>query len=113
MAAIRTDFDPTEKWDSGKLDKHAKALNSLTVAAGQEKPDVVLWPEAALPLSTENAGYVTFLRGNVSALLYLSSPRAGRSFYPYCVQHAASARRLGSTHARPEAELLRLLRPVQ
>jgi apolipoprotein N-acyltransferase len=66
IAAIRTDFDPTEKWDSGKLDKHAKALNNLTVATGLEKPDVVVWPEAALPLSTENAGYVTFLRGNVA-----------------------------------------------
>lgn len=66
IAALRTDFDPTEKWDSTKLDKHAKALNNLTVAAGQEKPDVVLWPEAALPLSTDNAGYVTFLRDNVA-----------------------------------------------
>ena len=82
IAGLRTDFDPTEKWDAGKLDKHAQALNAATVAAGREKPDIVLWPEAALPLSTENANYVTFLRSNVAGagcplLIGAIEPRQG------------------------------------
>jgi apolipoprotein N-acyltransferase len=82
VAAVRTDFDPTEKWSAAKLDQHAKALNAATVAAGQEKPDVVIWPEAALPVATDNANYVTFLRGNVAGagcplLLGAIEPRQG------------------------------------
>lgn len=66
IAAIRTDFDPTEKWDAAKLDKHSGFLRERTLAARADKPDVVIWPEAALPVSTEHAGFVQFLRDNAA-----------------------------------------------
>jgi len=67
IAAIRTDFDPNEKWDAAKLDKHSAFLNGHTLAAREGKPDLVLWPEAALPVSTEHLGFRQFLQGNAAA----------------------------------------------
>lgn len=66
IAAIRTDFDPTEKWEPAKYSRHAQFLNQATLQAAQAKPDLILWPEAALPLSLSDANFAGFLRMNAT-----------------------------------------------
>ena len=64
---VQTDFDPNAKWDSARLQNHIERIESLTVAASQpnakgERPDFILWPEAALPISLSNQPYLKLLR---------------------------------------------------
>jgi apolipoprotein N-acyltransferase len=49
IAAVRTHFDPTEKWQLDKFKRHATTLTEAARATLADKPDVILWPEAALP----------------------------------------------------------------
>lgn len=63
---VQTDFDPNAKWDSVRLQDHIEKIDSLTVTASQpnakgERPDFVLWPEAALPISLASQPYVNLL----------------------------------------------------
>lgn len=55
---VQTDFDPNAKWDSARLQEHIETIGRLTFDAAAQKPDFVLWPEAALPLSLESEGYL-------------------------------------------------------
>lgn len=66
VSVVQTDFDPNAKWDSLRLQNHIEKIESLTVAASQpntkgERPDFILWPEAALPISLSNQPYVKLL----------------------------------------------------
>ena len=63
---VQTDFDPNAKWDSVRLQDHIEKIEELTVAASQpntkgERPDFILWPEAALPISLANQPYKNLL----------------------------------------------------
>jgi apolipoprotein N-acyltransferase len=63
---IQTDFDPNSKWDAARLHDHIEKIESLTLAASEpnskgEKPDFILWPEAALPISLASQPYVNLL----------------------------------------------------
>ena len=54
MMAVQTNFDPNAKWDSQLLSHHIIEITHHTVNAAQAKPDVILWPEAAIPVTIEN-----------------------------------------------------------
>jgi len=63
---VQTDFDPNAKWDSVRLQDHIEKIESLTFTASQpnakgERPDFILWPEAALPISLASQPYVNLL----------------------------------------------------
>lgn len=63
---VQTDFDPNAKWDSVRLQDHIEKIESLTFTASQpnakgERPDFILWPEAALPISLASQPYINLL----------------------------------------------------
>ena len=63
---VQTDFDPNAKWDSVRLQDHIEKIESLTLSASQpnakgERPDFILWPEAALPISLASKPYINLL----------------------------------------------------
>jgi len=63
---VQTDFDPNAKWDSVRLHDHIEKIESLTLSASQpnakgERPDFILWPEAALPISLASQPYINLL----------------------------------------------------
>jgi apolipoprotein N-acyltransferase len=62
LAAVRTHFDPTEKWRPERLRQQAEALAAATATARAERPDLILWPEAALSPLLDEPGYAGFLR---------------------------------------------------
>ncbi len=63
VGVVQTDFNPYLKWDSARLGENVELIRKLTLeAAGPGEADVVLWPEAALPLSLEEPGYVRLLK---------------------------------------------------
>ena len=64
---VQTDFDPNAKWDSARLQDHVETIGRLTFAAASQKPDFILWPEAALPLSLESDGYLRRLQSLAKA----------------------------------------------
>jgi apolipoprotein N-acyltransferase len=49
VAFVQPDIPQEEKWDPAKADGIVRTLQSLTIDAGASQPDVILWPEAALP----------------------------------------------------------------
>jgi len=66
VGIVQTDFDPNAKWDSLRLENHIQTISQLTAQAAQpnsqgQRPDFILWPEAALPLSLTNYRYVQML----------------------------------------------------
>lgn len=65
---VQTDFDPNAKWDSARLQEHIETIGRLTFEAAGQKPDFVLWPEAALPLSLESEGYLQRLTSLAKAI---------------------------------------------
>ncbi|MDR2430445.1 MAG: apolipoprotein N-acyltransferase [Puniceicoccales bacterium] len=63
-AVVQMDFPPGEKWDETKVTRHVAIARELTLnaASGATPPDIILWPEAALPYPVGNAGYDSFLK---------------------------------------------------
>lgn len=61
IAAVRTHFDPTEKWHLDKFKQHATTLTEAARATLADKPDVILWPEAALPALLDDPRYQAML----------------------------------------------------
>jgi len=66
VGVVQTDFDPNAKWDSVKLHNHIEKIEELTLSASQpnakgERPDFILWPEAALPISLASQPYQNLL----------------------------------------------------
>ena len=64
-AVVQTDFKPGEKWDEAQTTRHIDIARELTLTAatGATPPDVILWPEAALPFPVGYADYDNFLKG--------------------------------------------------
>ena len=61
-AVVQTDFDPNAKWDAARLQDHLAVAEALTAeAAAGRRADLVLWPEAALPLTLDSEAYVARL----------------------------------------------------
>lgn len=63
---VQTDFDPNAKWDAHRLNNHLHQITLHTIEASKpdkngQRPDFVLWPEAALPVSLENKVYLQIL----------------------------------------------------
>ncbi|MFM2132704.1 MAG: apolipoprotein N-acyltransferase [Opitutales bacterium] len=68
IGAVQTDFNPYLKWDSARLGENVELVRKLTLdAAGPGRADLVLWPEAALPLSLDAPGYASLLRETAAA----------------------------------------------
>lgn len=66
VAAVQTDVDPNEKWRPAAVTAllsrlRAETLSLVEVPEGS-RPDIILWPEAAAPLSLSAPGYAGFLR---------------------------------------------------
>jgi apolipoprotein N-acyltransferase len=51
VAMVQPDIRSDEKWDPGRQEKSVATLSRLTLAAAQQepKPDLIVWPETALP----------------------------------------------------------------
>jgi apolipoprotein N-acyltransferase len=49
VAVVQPDIPEELKWDPAKEEGILRTLQGLTLAAGASQPDVILWPEAALP----------------------------------------------------------------
>ena len=65
---VQTDFDPNAKWDPRRLQEHLVLTEEMTASVAANKAaDLVLWPEAALPLSLESDAYVSRLTGLAKA----------------------------------------------
>ena len=62
VAALRTHFDPTEKWQADKFNRHAAALVAAVGRVAADQPDLLVWPEAALPPLLDDPRYAEFLR---------------------------------------------------
>jgi apolipoprotein N-acyltransferase len=67
VGIVQTDFDPNAKWDSFRLENHLQKITELTKAVALpdskgQRPDFILWPEAALPLTLNNYRYAEMLR---------------------------------------------------
>ena len=58
ISIIQPNIDPNLKWESSYRNQLYEAMDSLNAAAYNLKPDLVLWPEAALP----NYMRVSYLR---------------------------------------------------
>ena len=66
VGIVQTDFDPNAKWDSFRLESHLNKISQLTTEVSKpdskgQRPDFILWPEAALPLTLNNYRYVQIL----------------------------------------------------
>lgn len=60
VSVVQPNIGPHEKWEMKKQDWVFSHLDSLYMIASQSKPDMIIWPEAALP---------TFLTKNHSRLM--------------------------------------------
>ena len=54
---VQTDFDPNAKWNPERLQNHLQIISDLTLGAKGDEPDLILWPEAALPLTLGSEPY--------------------------------------------------------
>ncbi|MDR1818496.1 MAG: apolipoprotein N-acyltransferase [Puniceicoccales bacterium] len=65
---VQTDFDPYEKWKPERGEALLATVASLTREAASlpVKPDLLLWPEAALPFRAGTANYDAFLRARAA-----------------------------------------------
>lgn len=50
VAVIQPNIDPNEKWDRSSREKTIATMDSLHQIAIKLKPNLILWPEAALPI---------------------------------------------------------------
>lgn len=57
VSIVQTDFDPQAKWSPERLQNHLQIISELTLAAKGAQPDLILWPEAALPLTLGSTPY--------------------------------------------------------
>ena len=62
MVAVQTNFDPNAKWDQALLNQHISEITQHTLGGAKAKPDFILWPEAAIPLTLENAQWQSHLK---------------------------------------------------
>jgi len=51
VAFVQPDIPATVKWDRAKEPEIIQTLTSTTLAAGQLKPDLILWPESTTPFA--------------------------------------------------------------
>jgi apolipoprotein N-acyltransferase len=63
VAAVQTDVDPSRKWDNSSARELVTMLAELTREAAKDRPDIILWPEAAAPFSLGEPNYASVLRG--------------------------------------------------
>ena len=49
VAFVQPDIPQEAKWDPAKADGIIRTLRQVTLAAGASRPELILWPEAALP----------------------------------------------------------------
>jgi apolipoprotein N-acyltransferase len=62
MVAVQTNFDPNAKWDQALLSQHIGEITQATIDGAKGKPDVILWPEAAIPVTLEAPQWQTHLK---------------------------------------------------
>ncbi|MDR2981487.1 MAG: apolipoprotein N-acyltransferase [Puniceicoccales bacterium] len=109
MAAVQTDFDPNAKWDPEQFRQNANTVRTLTLTAAQlsknhlvydardpqtapridnipaTPPQLILWPEAALPFHVGESNYDEFLteiaKSTASTLLIGAVSRNELGYY--------------------------------
>lgn len=62
VAAVQPDVDPNRKWDAAAANGLVRSLSALTREAGANRPDLILWPEAAAPFPLGTPAYAAQLR---------------------------------------------------
>jgi apolipoprotein N-acyltransferase len=62
MVAVQTNFDPNAKWDQALLSQHIGKITQATLDGAKSKPDIILWPEAAIPVTLEAPQWQTHLK---------------------------------------------------
>ncbi len=103
-AAVQTDFDPNAKWNPNDAAKNARVVRDATRAAARltprnpvwedgaaipakgdtPPPDLIVWPEAALPFRLGRPDYDEFLAtlaGEVDTTLLVGAVKAGDKGY--------------------------------
>ncbi len=66
LALIQGNIDPYEKWDEAFLDENFTTYERLTNLALRQRPDLVVWPETALPTYIRyDAHYLRWMREHV------------------------------------------------
>lgn len=78
VALVQGNIEQDHKWDPAYQDATVERYRSLTIAAGAEAPDLVVWPETATPFFFQDQGRyrqgVLELAGEVDAYLLFGSP---------------------------------------
>lgn len=104
-AAVQTDFDPNAKWDRRRTDENVRVVRDATLAAarlarpgevwesgapppasaGKDGPDLIVWPEAALPFpigSPDYDGFLATLAAEARATLLVGAVKdADKGYY--------------------------------
>lgn len=66
LALIQGNIDPYEKWDEAFLDENFTTYERLTDQAVQQHPDLIVWPETALPTYIRyDTHYLRWMREHV------------------------------------------------
>ncbi|OGU27971.1 MAG: apolipoprotein N-acyltransferase [Ignavibacteria bacterium GWA2_54_16] len=77
VGIVQPDFDPWEKWSTGassrwaSYDRQMEHLMQATKSLAKDRPDLVVWPETAIPfriLLPQNEYYLRALRANLDSL---------------------------------------------
>jgi len=54
FALLQGNVDPFEKWEAGSTDKNVALYEEMSRAAAAGKPDLIVWPETAMPFFLSN-----------------------------------------------------------
>ncbi len=57
VGLIQPNFDPTNKWDGGSLDKQLDTYLSLSQKSIEQGSQIIVWPETALPVYLLDGNY--------------------------------------------------------
>jgi len=57
IGLVQPNFDPTNKWDGGSLDKQLETYLSLSRKAIKQGAEIIAWPETALPVYLLDGNY--------------------------------------------------------
>ncbi|MCX6952483.1 MAG: apolipoprotein N-acyltransferase [Verrucomicrobia bacterium] len=67
FAFVQPYIPQNEKWDPAKAREITGILESITLKAGESRPDLILWPEASTPLAVRGDAQAAVFAGSLAA----------------------------------------------
>jgi apolipoprotein N-acyltransferase len=110
VGIVQANLDPWEKWTTSgfkTIDLHLELTQRLIHDSSKPKPDIVLWPETAIPyfvLTKENTSTLSFIRERINTIgVPILSGLPHAVYYEDSTKAPPSAKRMSGTGERYDA----------